>query len=644
MFHLFNALTNTRGDSLVGYQVVVRQPGNGAVMPIFADQNGTPIAAVSALTNVALTDNAGNYSLFVDFGTYDLEFRTPDGVFISVVRQVPMNGGAQGSPGREGPPGPPGTGSILSATPEMFGAVGDGVTNDHAAFDALSAYINARGGGSIEMRPGATYIVGNQTRGRDGRAWGGTSPLAILGATKLVRIIGNGATIKAAAGYRYGMFDAVSGAPIAAGGAGNQYGSPWLGIVDIQDCQAGYTIDDLVLDGNVQNAIIGGTNAGDDGRQIQGCGLWLRNNRGPVAIRGVRCPNNPWDGAYFNHIGKGTGLDRRFSGILIERYSAPNCGRQALSVTGGIGGKISLSQFNDTSRAIGFASNPASGIDFEAEGTNEVREWAVDDCEFDNNAGQAVTGTVSTELSFVEGLVFNRCKFIGATGYAAYLVHPRMKFVDCTVVGPMLQAWNGDANPEKQTQMIRCLLTDDPAYSPTGVVWQPNLSIYATTTPQGVLFDGCTFRLISAGLTLPSSGPNAIYRNCRGYQASANTVVMQGKFEGRNEFTTAGALNYLAPGTRIYGHLVINGVDQQAMTFNAGAGTVAAGASYTADISIPGVKSSDKVAASQVYDAGPLAFLQCQATDGSVRLNFFYPVGGSVPARAINIGVARASI
>src|SRR4051794_39334933 len=48
-----------------------------------------------------------------------------------------------------------------SVTPEQFGARGDGLTNDTAAFAAMTAFINRRSGGEIVLRS-TTYIVGQQ--------------------------------------------------------------------------------------------------------------------------------------------------------------------------------------------------------------------------------------------------------------------------------------------------------------------------------------------------------------------------------------------------------------------------------------------------------------------------------------------------
>src|SRR3569832_2756782 len=44
-------------------------------------------------------------------------------------------------------------------TPEHFGAVGDGRTNDTRAFAAMASFVTAQGGGDIALR-NTTYVVG----------------------------------------------------------------------------------------------------------------------------------------------------------------------------------------------------------------------------------------------------------------------------------------------------------------------------------------------------------------------------------------------------------------------------------------------------------------------------------------------------
>ena len=61
----------------------------------------------------------------------------------------------------------PGSGFAQQAAvfrPEEFGARGDGATNDTDAFARLSADVNLRGGGTVILGRGKTYLVGRQVR------------------------------------------------------------------------------------------------------------------------------------------------------------------------------------------------------------------------------------------------------------------------------------------------------------------------------------------------------------------------------------------------------------------------------------------------------------------------------------------------
>jgi len=103
LYHYFDVLTNTRGDSLPGYQVLVYFIG-GARAQIYADANSTPIVSVSNVANVALTDSEGNFSLYVVPANYDLEFRTPTGDFLKRVKNVPLLSGPSGQNGQDAVP------------------------------------------------------------------------------------------------------------------------------------------------------------------------------------------------------------------------------------------------------------------------------------------------------------------------------------------------------------------------------------------------------------------------------------------------------------------------------------------------------------------------------------------------------------
>jgi hypothetical protein len=99
-------------------------------------------------------------------------------------------------------------------TPEMFGAAGDGVTNDTAAFNALAEAVNRNGGGTVRLRR-ATYIVGAQNRSAPGSGWS-FAPVPLMefrGCSGPLTIEGNGAVLRCAGGLRFGTFNRNTGAP-----------------------------------------------------------------------------------------------------------------------------------------------------------------------------------------------------------------------------------------------------------------------------------------------------------------------------------------------------------------------------------------------------------------------------------------------
>lgn len=92
MFHWFDVVTNTRGDALGGWQVGLVELDTQNVVPIFSDENSTPIVTVSGVANRAIADENGNYDFFVPSGTYTLQFFNSAGVFQRSQRFVAMFG------------------------------------------------------------------------------------------------------------------------------------------------------------------------------------------------------------------------------------------------------------------------------------------------------------------------------------------------------------------------------------------------------------------------------------------------------------------------------------------------------------------------------------------------------------------------
>ena len=90
--------------------------------------------------------------------------------------------------------GPLSAASKPALRPEDFGARGDGVTNDTRAFAALGAEVNRRGGGTIALGTGRTYLVGDDRPGHGRVAGIKLTPFfALEGLSAPLTIIGNSA-------------------------------------------------------------------------------------------------------------------------------------------------------------------------------------------------------------------------------------------------------------------------------------------------------------------------------------------------------------------------------------------------------------------------------------------------------------------
>jgi len=437
-------------------------------------------------------------------------------------------------------------------TPEMFGAKGDGRTNDSAAFAALSAAIEQRGGGTIILRK-ATYIVGRQAQAPRGRRDGyAFEPAALLAFHRLrapLVIRGNGATLRCAPGLRYGTFDRDSGRKTVNAMPfldGSQLSSPYRAMIHAEDCLADIEIDNIELDGNLARLAIGGP-WGDTGWQIPATGIILKNNRGWERLSNIHAHHHGQDGLMID------GIDAVRAGqarTTLDNVRSEYNGRQGLSIVGGRAFTLRSSQFNHTGKG-GIASAPGSGIDIEAEGGKRVRDLAFDTCTFANNTGAGLVADSGNS----EDARFTRCTFIGTTNWSAWPNKPRFRFSQCTFVGALVHAI-GDRDPARATQFSQCRFLDDPALSPTGEVYggeNPDRPIGDLPDNINVRFERCEFRLTHRAV-LPWS-TNVIYADCTMSQRSKTMSFPRGTYAGRNVLDG----NANISGSTITGTLIGNG-------------------------------------------------------------------------------------
>lgn len=415
-------------------------------------------------------------------------------------------------------------------TPEMFGAKGDGRTNDTHAFRALSRAIADRGGGFIALRR-AVYLVGEQRAALGPNDAFGFVPspiLSFLDVAGSVTIQGNGATLRCAPGLRYGSFDPRTGQPhqhaMPFSVAGTK-ATPYAYMIQVERCAGDVLIENLELDGNLRAMVIGSP-YGDTGIQIEGSGIFLRENRRSEVLRNIHTHHHPQDGLMIDGM-DGVALARRVTRAAQNVRSEDN-GRQGCSLIGGRGWRFSRCAFDRTGRA-GLSSAPAAGFDIEAEGAKTNRDHVFEDCRFVDNAGCGLVADSGDS----EGATFIRCRFVGTTNWSIWTAKPRFRFANCTIVGTAVKPF-GDPDPTRATRFADCLFTDNPKLSPTGKVYREGRKdgpLFDLSDAQNVLFARCRF-LAVAGAVLPWS-KRAIYRDCVLRQGTATQGYPQGTYQGR---------------------------------------------------------------------------------------------------------------
>jgi len=441
----------------------------------------------------------------------------------------------------------PGSAQVAAITPESFGARGDGRTNDTAAFAALAAFVNARGGGEIVLRR-TTYVVGMQRRQPGGQyAFEPATIMEFIGCAGPLIIRGNGARLKSAGGLRYGTFHPVTGRPtrnpmpyIKPG----ELATPYRSMIRVERCHGLVDISDLELDGNVGGLLIGGQ-YGDVGWQIPAVGIQLVDNSGPERLSRIHSHHHALDGIIID------GPDRRSAVSTLDEVTCVYNGRQGCSIVGGRGYSFTRCRFNHTGK-VEIHSPPGAGVDIESEAGKHVGDLHFVECEFSNNTGAGLVADSGPS----EGASFERCTFIGTTNWAVWPNKPRFRFIKCSFVGAIVHAF-GDPDPERACQFHDCTFRDDPALSPTGQVYggtNPSRPIADLPHNPNLVFNRCQF-LLTHDAVLPWTTNVTIFRDCLLSQRAKAQSYPRGTFLGRNILTG----NIGLYSARIRGDVILNG-------------------------------------------------------------------------------------
>lgn len=412
--------------------------------------------------------------------------------------------------------------------PAMFGAKGDGVTNDNAAFRTMTGIVNALGGGVTIDLEGKTYIVGAQEfAGATGKGYA-YRPLHTMffsGCTKPVTVAGNGAKIKYASGLHFGAFDPVTGQP-KTGISTNQDFRADAGYTIIGfNCPGGLIVYDVELDGNVDGFTLGGF-FGDTGYQLGHYGLYWETTRGQAD--NVYAHHFCLDGFGISHPGC-TVMTAPLPVEMNKCRADYNC-RQGLSLVGGKGHRISNSEFTNTGKGR-FSSAPSAGIDIEAEQA-VVRDILIDVCTIANNVGVGIvadSGDIA-DVKVADSNIFGT-QAPGSNSYSVWPNKPRMVFDNCRFSGTALS--NYDAQTPGDANLFRkCIF-----YSVRWLNLQPfGLGLIDAST--NGRYEVCQFYAFDPSIHLGASNGRNQFTNCTFIQnGSTDTSNIRGRFFGDTSFT-----------------------------------------------------------------------------------------------------------
>ncbi|MFD1871449.1 right-handed parallel beta-helix repeat-containing protein [Hymenobacter bucti] len=478
-----------------------------------------------------------------------------------------------------------------------FGALGDGRTNDQAAFAKAADFFNQRAktpagaGRAVLHLPAGVYRVGQPGPGSLGNlmAFVNCRNLSILGADSATT------EIRYADSLRYGAFDPATHAV---------YESPKAFFTDwswgvgggtalvLQGCD-NVQVANLTLNGNSAHLLVGG-HWGDTGIQLSFDGVFVSDSR-RVRLSKLAVHHFGRDGIQvLNHLAKSVD-DPAQEEILLENSCFDYNGRQGLSITGANGLRAVNCSFSHTGRVVIPAlgrplySNPGAGVDIEPEG-GYAANVRLERCRFVDNAGQGlVSDRYGNGPPTTKNIVLRDCLLWGVSNWSAWVRQPNILFENCRIYGAFI---TGSALGALPTRFVGCTFEDrpyrgQPAYGQHLVYSNREARAMRFTncrfvgTRNGLLYavaaasdsastfrlHGCTFVLdqaepslgvdnllatvIFSGTTTVASGPH------RAMPAPTNFILGTPETTGSVLVQPGGQLRLLAPGCR---YLLPNGL------------------------------------------------------------------------------------
>jgi hypothetical protein len=474
--------------------------------------------------------------------------------------------------------------------------MGEGVT-DEQAWAAAFRWIEHKNGGTICTSTPLFEGWGEQSltgiAGMDG-SWVPKYPVEMKGVAGDVTIVSRcGTTIKARNGYRYGSFDPVTGQAIAPAlpfYEADKRATPFEGMFHFEKCTGAIRIKGFKFDGNVQNAIVGG-GWGDTGFQIPGSGIATIDCTGIIEIEAF-AENCPFDSFLISNRFMAS-KSQDFAPVTLRNFGGEASGRQIVSLIGGRGITLENFSLSKAGKNGKVRSNPASNIDIEPEAGAYSDNITLRNGELvDADSNGLIMASGRTQHVKADMMLF-----VGTTGHAAWIEKASYRSEDSRYVGTVRCLWadNPDSPVEEgyAAEFLRDEFTDDPAFSPTGVVYNFGPCIAFANDAQ-VRFNRAKFNMTDTrpGFgELPDSNPNSLYDSCKFKCANTNSQTT-GRFIGATE--VIGSLGTQVRSRMIEGSYTVNGVPQFRGTLQADLPSLAPGASTQVEVAVPSAQADDE--------------------------------------------------
>ncbi len=376
-----------------------------------------------------------------------------------------------------------------------FGAVGNGVNDDHQAFVNAATFINSQNGNVKLIIPDGIYIVGKQTAHLNNTAtdydpvYEGETIMEFQNVINVSIIGTSNSIIIFKDSMHFGTFDTINGlVPSDLNlynpadtltsinrGSSYKFAGTTGSLMLLNECE-NIEIKSLEINGNNENYILGG-NWGIGDRPIElnnSYGIQIHNSKN-ITLFDLKTHHAGNDNLIISSwFINGDTSKPRTQNILIENFVSEYAGRNGFSWVGGKDFCVINSTFNHAARTV-IRTKPGYGMDIEPEpepldSLGVCNNGYFLNCSFKNNHSLGFTTGASYDSPVPDILgsnylytynhYFKNCTVVGNYEAAMHNFINRTTFDGCKFYGGVIEKGSTLDVPQQPATYKNCLFTD----------------------------------------------------------------------------------------------------------------------------------------------------------------------------------------